>query len=113
MAATIDKEAFGKRVAQRRKKLGWSQGVLGKKVDVPQQTIGNVESGKVERPGFMIELAAALRTTPNWLWYAKGPEEVGGPDPVEIAAKLISEVDPSELGPVIDMLKKLKKEHAA
>jgi len=74
----VDKRAFGDRVRSRRVRLGIpSQRFLGEMIGVPQQTIGNIENGTVERPRFMRELSHALATSDEWLLWGEGPEDVG------------------------------------
>ena len=74
--ADADHQAFGARVAQRRKKLGLTQQALAALVGMRQQGIVSIEAGHVGRPRRLRELAAALHTTDAWLLWRQGPEHV-------------------------------------
>lgn len=76
-------KTLGERVKARREKLkaekrlgkSWSQTYVAKEAGVLQQTYAFVENGQTKNPGFIVELAAALLTTVDWLKYGKGDEE--------------------------------------
>lgn len=104
----IDKKAFGGRVKLRREKVGLTQKALGVALGVPQQTVGNWESGKVGQPGCINELAETLATTRSWLLWAQGPEEVAIKNPFEQIDSLLQGVKPNQAGAVIQFLKTLK-----
>lgn len=72
---TVDKKALGERVALRRSKLGMSQAALADTVGMKQQGIVSIEAGDVARPRLLREIAAALKTTDQWLLWQEGPEE--------------------------------------
>lgn len=74
------KTGLGHRVAKRRAKLGITQDALAEAVGMRQPSIVAIESGKVDRPKRLLEIAAALRTTQEWLLDGKGPEDVDGDD---------------------------------
>lgn len=103
----IDKVAFGKRFASRRKKLGLSQAKLAEAVESKQQSIGNIEKGIVERPRNLHELAEALGTTREWLLYNEGPEQVVVINPLEQAVALLQAMDTDHLPVAIRFLKNL------
>lgn len=105
----IDKKAFGIRVKQRREKIGLTQGELGKAIGVPQQTVGNWESGVVKRTGHLVELAEALATTPQWLTRKEGPEEVIPHNPEQQIRELLHAVSGNQTGAIIQFLKNLTK----
>lgn len=71
----VDSNAFGRRVASRRSKLGLSQEELAKRVGMKQQGIDAIEQGRVKRPRLLKELARTLRTSEDWLLWRKGTEE--------------------------------------
>jgi SOS-response transcriptional repressor LexA len=77
---SVDKKAFGDRVAQRRGKLGLSQQALADAVGMRQQGIVSIEAGDVSRPRLLRELAAALHTSEEWLLWREGPQEVAPRD---------------------------------
>lgn len=59
---------LGARVRELREVRGWSQAELAAKLpDVKQQSIDQLESGKVARPRFLPELATALNVSTQWL----------------------------------------------
>ncbi len=103
----VEPRAFGARVRARRKRLGIpSQKALGALIGVPQQTIANIESGGVERPRFMRELAGVLGTSEEWLFWEEGPEEVGSPNlyTAEQLVDLAKKIDPVRLKVLIRMV---------
>lgn len=71
MNETVDNVAFGKRVADRRSELGLSQTELAEAAGMKQQGVASIESGKVERPRKLKEIAEALGVTDDWLLYGK------------------------------------------
>lgn len=71
-----NKNPIGARVARRRAVLGLSQSALARMLDMEQPSVAAIEAGKVKRPGKLMELAAALRTSQEWLLREEGPEEV-------------------------------------
>lgn len=68
---------IGGRILLRRQELGISQVELANAVEMKQQGIQSIESGVVKRPGKLRELAAALRTSQEYLLDGKGPKDVG------------------------------------
>jgi transcriptional regulator with XRE-family HTH domain len=59
---------LGERVRQLRMQKGWSQSELAARLPhVKQQSIDQLEQGKVERPRFLPELADVLQTSVQWL----------------------------------------------
>lgn len=66
---------LAERVAWAREKAGLSQQELADKAGVSQGTIGNVESGARKRPRDLLEIARALRVSPDWLSSGKGEAE--------------------------------------
>ena len=74
---SIDKKAFGKRLAQKRKEAGMSASKLGARVGMKQQSISSIERGDVARPGKLLELARELGVTEEWLLYG----DKGAPEP--------------------------------
>ncbi len=105
--AQIDKIAFGRRVAARRTEIGLSQKALAKAVGMKQQGVGNIERGIVGRPRFLIELAEALQTSPEWLLHKRGPEVVRTPNALEEVWLLSQKVKTERLGAVISLLRQL------
>ncbi len=71
----VDPNAFGRRVATRRAKLGLSQDALADLVGMKQQGIDAIEQGRVKRPRLLKELAKTLRTSEDWLLWRKGAED--------------------------------------
>lgn len=111
----IDKIAFGKRVFARRKALGLSQSELAEAVGMKQQTLGNIELGKTERPRLMLELAEALATTERWLLWEEGLQLALPQNPQEIIAAALQELKPEQMAVAARFLKTLaeKKSEAA
>ena len=78
-------KTFADRVKARRMDLkarqhngqSWSQGYVAAKCGITQQAYAEVEKGATKNPGFIIELAAALLTTPEWL--KSGAGDIEGP----------------------------------
>lgn len=60
-------ETLASRVKAKRKELKLSQTALAEIVGVAQQAIQKVETGKTREPRFIVMLAAALKTTPEYL----------------------------------------------
>ena len=56
-----------------------------------------------------------LQTSPDWLLYMRGPEEVKIHNPAEEIASLVQMVEPDRLGVVVALLRRLaeSKEDAA
>lgn len=74
----IDPVAFGCRVRELRKELGWSQDRLAEEAGQSQSNIGWIEKGGAKDPRKQaLALAEALTTTADWLLYAKGPRRTG------------------------------------
>jgi SOS-response transcriptional repressor LexA len=63
----MKKLTLGDRVRKLRKERGLSQMDLAKAVGMRQQGIQSIEEGKSQRPRKLREIAAALRTTEDWL----------------------------------------------
>lgn len=51
---------------------GIKQEALAKLVGVKQQSIAKIVAGQTKKPKFIVELAGALKTTPEWLLFDKG-----------------------------------------
>jgi transcriptional regulator with XRE-family HTH domain len=68
------KSGLGQRVRQLRIEKGWSQNDLAAQLPgVKQQSVDQLENGKVSRPRFLPELASVLSTTVQWLLTGDGP----------------------------------------
>ncbi|MGB1876236.1 MAG: XRE family transcriptional regulator [Rhodospirillaceae bacterium] len=63
---------LGARVRQCRLALSWSQAELASRIGVKQQSIDQLESGKVSRPRYIVELAESLNVPMDWLRHGKG-----------------------------------------
>ena len=64
---------IGERARMMRERKGWSQQQLAAKVPgVKQQSIDQLEQGKVRRPRFLPELAEALGVREEWLRTGEG-----------------------------------------
>lgn len=63
---------IGDRIKKIRKKLGFTQAELSELVGIAQQSLQSIESGKIENPRKIKELAEALRTTPEYLQFGVG-----------------------------------------
>lgn len=69
------KYPIGAKIAARRREIGVSQQALADAVGMRQASIADIEAGKVKRPGKLMEIAAALRTSQEWLIGGEGPPE--------------------------------------
>ena len=76
-----DKDSgIGQRVRMMRERKGWSQQQLAERVPgVKQQSVDQLEQGKVRRPRFLPELAEALGVREEWLRTGEG--RVASPEP--------------------------------
>ena len=63
---------LGARVRQCRLALSWSQADLADRIGVKQQSVDQLESGKVSRPRYIVELSEALNVPLDWLRHGKG-----------------------------------------
>lgn len=79
---------IGTRVKSRMEELEISQKELAKMCGVVQQAISHVVTGRIARPKFIVELAKALQTTPEWL--TEGVDYL--PTEEKLAHKLPTEV---------------------
>lgn len=71
--ANNKKSGLGARVRQLREERGWSQNELAAQLPgVKQQSVDQLENGKVARPRFLPELATALSTSVQWLLTGEG-----------------------------------------
>ena len=59
--------ALGSRVRQHRLSLRWSQAELARRLNIKQQSIDQLESGKVKTPRYIVELAETLGVPLDWL----------------------------------------------
>lgn len=72
-----EKEAFGRRVRERREELGWSQPELSQRSGISQQHISHIERGLLKEPERRAgRLAKALETTEEWLLQGEGPKGI-------------------------------------
>ncbi len=70
---------LGARVRQCRLALTWSQAELARRIGVKQQSIDQLESGKVDRPRYIVELSEALNVPLDWLRHGKGQVHLSRP----------------------------------
>ena len=70
---------LGARVRQCRLALTWSQAELARRIGVKQQSIDQLESGKVKRPRYIVELSEALNVPLDWLRHGKGQVHLSRP----------------------------------
>jgi len=70
---------LGARVRQCRLALSWSQAELANKIGVKQQSVDQLESGKVSRPRYIVELAETLNVPMDWLRHGKGQVHLSRP----------------------------------
>ncbi|MCG7551969.1 XRE family transcriptional regulator [Pseudoalteromonas sp. Of11M-6] len=64
--------SIGERIRNKRKSLGLTQAALSEMVGIAQQSLQSIESGKIEKPRRIMELAKALETTPEYLQFGVG-----------------------------------------
>lgn len=89
------KSGLGARVRQLREERGWSQNDLAAQLPgVKQQSVDQLENGKVGRPRFLPELATVLRTSVQWLLTGDGQPNVkkGHASDATIDAELLRDV---------------------
>ncbi len=70
---------LGARVRQCRLALTWSQAELARRIGVKQQSIDQLESGKVQRPRYVVELSETLNVPLEWLRHGKGQVHLSRP----------------------------------
>lgn len=70
---------LGARVRQCRLALNWSQAELADRIGVKQQSIDQLEAGKVSRPRYIVELSEALNIPLDWLRHGKGQVHLSRP----------------------------------
>lgn len=63
---------FNSRVRERRQALNLTQAQLAKRSGIPQSTIAHIENSRNKSVTKLLELAAALETTPEYLMHGKG-----------------------------------------
>lgn len=78
------KNPVGPRIAALRAERGIKQTALADAVEMTQQGIQSIEAGKVKRPKQLKEIAAALRTTEDWLLTGIGPKDAFPIEGIEI-----------------------------
>jgi transcriptional regulator with XRE-family HTH domain len=85
---------LGGRVRQLREARGWSQSDLAEKLPgVKQQSVDQLEQGKVARPRFLPELAQILHTSVQWLLTGDGsPTQQSNAAEQSIDAQLLRDV---------------------
>ena len=66
---------LGERMKQRRLDLDLSQKELAKRAKISQGTIAQLEVGRNQGSGKILEIAIALGVSPEWLLYGKNPPE--------------------------------------
>ena len=96
---------LGTRLKQRRAELGISQLQLSKKLKISQSAVALLESGRNQSTTKIVELAAALETTPEWLLHGLGNAPVLA-EPF-VLSDFASSTD-SPIGLKLDYVKKLK-----
>lgn len=67
--------SFADRVKTRRLELELSQAALAKRAKVSQGTVAQIELGLNQGSGKIVDLAAALGVSPEWLLYGKNPPQ--------------------------------------
>lgn len=77
---------FQERIKERMNALGINQTDLAKLVGVKQASIWSLLQGDIEKPRFILELAVALKTTPEWLIH--GTKEQA-PPPINNTSKAL------------------------
>lgn len=96
---------LGTRLKQRRAELGISQLQLSKKLKISQSAVALLESGRNQSTTKIVELAAALETTPEWLLHGVGNAPILA-EPF-VLSDFASSAD-SPIGLKLDYVKKLK-----
>lgn len=87
------KLSFGARVRQLREERGWSQAELAEHLpNVKQQSVDQLERGKVGRPRFLPELAEVLNTTVHWLLTGEGERKQATVADAAVDADLLRDV---------------------
>lgn len=70
--------SLGDRVRIAREAKSWSQVELGRRAQMKQTGISNIELGNRARPRKIHELGKALGKNPEWLLFGTGSENIGG-----------------------------------
>jgi transcriptional regulator with XRE-family HTH domain len=103
------KNELGSRVRQLREARGWSQAELAAHLpNVKQQSIDQLEKGKVARPRFLPELAYALNTTVAWL--LTGEESLSSAPLLEASSE--NKIDRDLLKEIIVAVEKVNDQRA-
>jgi|GEM_PF-3344526 len=75
---------LAKRIKQERTALGLSQKALSAEAGISQQMVGKLELGTTEETSKLVQLAAALNVSADWLATGRGPKERSA-NPVDTA----------------------------
>lgn len=69
---------LGKRIAARRRVLGWSQNELARRAEVNHPTLFKIEADQRRNPsvGVVVRIARALGTTAETLYFGENAEEL-------------------------------------
>lgn len=67
MICMLTAMSIGERVKKRREQLGLSQSEVARRTGIKPQAIQQLEAGDTKRPRNILELAAALEVSPDWL----------------------------------------------
>jgi transcriptional regulator with XRE-family HTH domain len=72
---------LGKRIAARRKALGWSQNELARRAEVNHPTLYKIEADQRRNPtiGVIVRIARALGTSAETLYFGEATEERRSP----------------------------------
>ncbi|EKO3964632.1 helix-turn-helix domain-containing protein [Vibrio fluvialis] len=65
------------RLKQRRQEMGLTQAQLAEAACVSQQSIESIENGRTKRPRSIVDLARALKCSPDWLLNGKSIMPIG------------------------------------
>jgi hypothetical protein len=72
----VDKKAFGRRLTARLDKFGRNPTEFGRETGIGQSAMQRLCAGQTGTTKHIKDIADELYTTPSWLYYAEGPEDV-------------------------------------
>lgn len=88
-------ETFTDRIKNRIQALGITQARLAELIGIKQPSVNALLKGGIDKPRFILKLAAALETTPDWLLSGKETPDTGAAKLAAaqmIAAKAVTEL---------------------
>lgn len=108
---------LGQRIKAERERLGLTQEELGRKCDLSDKGISDIERGRTRATTRVVSIAKALKVNPTWLESGKGPKDppsssadpayIAASDLADLAQKLVDKGD-VEIASLIQMILEIK-----